>query len=122
MASEHGEHVDVRMGDKSISLGTRDLLPILLLIGAVLSGYLVWLSLDRSMQEHARRQQIQIEQHVLQDKQLIEQTEQIRRMLVILDFNVGRQRKDKLPLDVGIPPSKRKQFLGEETAATDAEE
>ena len=117
--SNEGEHVDLRMGDKSISLGTRDLLPILLLVGAMVSGYLVWLSLDRSLQENAQRGKELFQQHIAQDKQLIEQTEQIRKMLVILDFNLGRTRKDKLPLDIGISPARRKQFLGEEADATE---
>ena len=110
----NGERMEVRLGSRSIGLQTRDLLPILLLVAGIVGGYLIYTNVKAHLQRlDSQHEQIITLLHENQIRILAalqvwrnlvsEQTDDMRRLLVIHELNMGREPKDKLPLEFAPP-------------------
>src|SRR5262245_26170759 len=106
----NGERLSLQIGSKRLGMQARDLMPILLLLGGMVAGYLLYDSLKDMILRHERQHEQVITTiqdnrvkildaiHVWQN--LIDtQTDDIRKMLQNHDLNMGREPQDKLPLD-----------------------
>jgi hypothetical protein len=116
----NGERLELRMGTKTLGLQTRDLIPILLLIGGMVGGYLIYTSVNQSLlrQEHHHEFiQSVLQQNMQQAVSLIRQVQedldehrrQFRKLLQVHDWNQGREPQDRLPLEVPLPDDHKQQ-------------
>jgi hypothetical protein len=110
----NGNHVEVRLGTRSLGLTTKDLIPVLLLLILGVGGYLRFVSLkdqiasivlhQEQIQNGLQANQVQLLEAVHTWQQALqEQTETLRRLLTAHDYNQGREPGDRLPLDVEPP-------------------
>jgi hypothetical protein len=102
--AEEQTNVKGSIAGQTFEIATGNILPILLLLGGLVGGYLIWVQTDKRfdlMQQH----HIRIMETLLKAQQeTTAQTEQIRHLLLIHDYNNGREPHEKLPLE--FDPSK----------------
>ena len=118
MASQGGnsERLDLKVGNRSIGLTTRDLLPVLLLVLVGVLGYYRTKTLEGSLHELALRQEQIREDLKAQNAIVHQQTEHLRSelaqqngliydrtrvlegMLETLNYNINRPLEERLPL------------------------
>jgi hypothetical protein len=121
--AENNERAELKgtIAGQSFSLNTKDIIPVLLLVGGIVSGYLIFVALDGRIttlterQEriltaatahkesviealHAQRALLVEEVHAAQLRQTA-QWEGLRHLLQTHDYNMGRAPGEHLPLD-----------------------
>jgi hypothetical protein len=129
--AENNERAELKgtIAGQSFSLNTKDIISVLLLLAGALGGYLIFIALDDRIttlterQEriltaaaahkdaviealHAHRALLVEEVHAAQLRQAA-QSEELRRLIQVHDFNMGRAPGEHLPLDVSpemLPP------------------
>jgi hypothetical protein len=117
----NGESIQLAVGSKSIGITAGNLVPILLLLGGIVGGYLIFVALDHRIttlidgQErvltalaahkdaviealHAQRALLVEEVHAAQGRQAA-QWEGLRRLIQTHDYNTGRAPGEHLPLE-----------------------
>jgi hypothetical protein len=121
----NGERFELRLGSQSLGLQTKDLVTIVLLLVIGIFGYLIFLSIK---DDHSRLGTQQAQMQDNQYRHLVEATERwrtavdeikemlrgqntrmdgnnqtLRTMLEVLDWNMGRNLDEHLPLQVPLP-------------------
>ena len=96
--ADNGERLEARVGDKAISLGVKDLLPVLVLLLAGLGGYAIW-------QQASQGLAVLYKQH--EDMRLLitevqahraDYMREMVRLLSVAEYNRDRKPEDRLPL------------------------
>jgi hypothetical protein len=111
----NGERVELRLGTQALGIRAKDLLPILLLLMLGVGGYLLYNNIHTGLldvQAHQdtittslsdNRVKILEALHLWQEA-MDAQTDLVRQMLQVHDYNAGRAPAERLPLEV--PPSR----------------
>ena len=100
MADEAPERLEARIGDRSIGITTRDLIPILLLVLVGVFAYLLYQNVRWALQAIFNRQQLILNRLTDQDEKLAFQTREFARLLSILGYNMDRPLDERLPLEI----------------------
>jgi hypothetical protein len=124
-AGQGDERVKLTVGTKTLGLQVRDLLPILVLVGGIVGGYLLYQSVDRGQERLAHQQeQMQALQHqaiahvteIMHQarddlRQLLlehtadmqRQQAEIKHFFAVFQYNQDKPRDQQLPLDLAPP-------------------
>jgi hypothetical protein len=100
MAESSGERIEARIGDRSIGITTKDLIPILLILMMGMGGYLIYQNIRWAMQALFNRQQLILNRLTDQDEKLAFQTREFARLMAIHDYNMDRPPEERLPLEI----------------------
>lgn len=100
MAEEVPERLEARIGDRSIGITTKDLIPILLIVMLGMGGYLIYGNTRWALQAIFNRQQLILQRLEAQDEKLAFQTREFARLLAIHDYNMDRKPEERLPLEI----------------------
>ena len=118
MANQGGnsERLDLKLGNRSLGLSVRDLMPILLLVLVAVLGYYRTKALEGRLQEMTHRQEqirddlkhqntivqdqtMQLRSELRQQNTLVyDRTHIIEGMLETLNYNINRPLEERLPL------------------------
>lgn len=109
------ERLGLKIGGQSVDLATGNLVQIILIALIGVGGYLLYIAVDRRL-EHLREVQVHIidklDHHESADRQEQQalyawretQIDYLRRLLITMDYNLGRAPADRLPLELLPPP------------------
>lgn len=100
MAGNSGESVNLKVGDKSLGITTRDLIPLMTLIIAAIAGYFLWQTISLALRAIYAQQKVILERLMDQDEKLAFQTREFARLISIHDYNMDRPLEDRLPLEI----------------------
>lgn len=134
MTGPNGERLELRIGSKSLGLQVKDILPLLLLLGGIIGGYLIFISVEKELtrlqvgqdkimdymysvtnepvvqkllegqsatKERLREQDEQLhEQTQLLQEALQRQTNEIKRLFSVMQYNIDRPIEQRIPLEV----------------------
>lgn len=96
----NGEQMQLTIGGKSLGIRADSLIPILLLIGVIVGGVLIWMTTQHRL-DLIQGVLVRILEHQAQEKQHAdEHLDAFRRMLEIHERNRDRPPEDRLPLDI----------------------
>jgi len=117
----NGERLELRLGTRTLGLTTRDLIPILLLAILGVGGYLLYGAVSKDLGRLDRQHDqvlTALQQNALRIVDAVqaanahreEQTETIRKMLLLHEVNQSRAPEDRMPLELApetlSPPQK----------------
>ena len=100
MADNGGERLEARIGDKSLGITTKDLIPVLMIIMLGMGSYLIYQNVRWALQAIFNRQQLILNRLTDQDDKLAFQTREFARLMAIHDYNVDRHPDERLPLEI----------------------
>jgi hypothetical protein len=100
MAEPGQERLEARIGDRSIGITTKDLIPVMLIAMMAMGGYLLYQNIRWAMQALFNRQQLILNRLSDQDEKLAFQTREFARLLAIHDYNMDRALDERLPLEM----------------------
>lgn len=100
MAEDAPERLEARIGDRSIGITTKDLIPVLLIAMMGMGAYLIYQNVRWSLQAVFNRQQLILDRLESQDEKLAFQTREFARLLAIHDYNQDRPKDERLPLEI----------------------
>jgi len=125
----NGERLSLQLGTKSFGITARDLIPVLLILGGIVGGYLLYTNVYAGLGRLAAHQEAidatlranqlkmvetlaalekDLGEHRLAIQELLTgQRRTIQKLLETHDYNSGRPPQERLPLDVelgGMPP------------------
>jgi hypothetical protein len=103
----NGERMEIRLGTKSIGITAVSLIPILLLIGGIVGGYLIYQNQMEALRLlYTRQEQLVKEMQALELR--------LKHDLAVHDYNSGREPGERLPLEL-TPPSSPPSHSPQET-------
>jgi hypothetical protein len=103
MADESAE-LKGSIAGQSISIVTKDVLPVLLLLAGLVGGYLVWRQVDYRFETFQAHHLRMFELFIQDQQQRRDQTETLIKQLTILNYNIGRAPEEQIPLGLNGPP------------------
>jgi hypothetical protein len=105
-APSHGngrERLEFKVGGQSVGIATQNLIPVLILLLAMVAGYLVYVGQDSRFEQMHQQHLFLHRSLVHQNELMIEQTETIRKWLLTMDYNLVHPEQ-RLPLDIAPRP------------------
>ena len=100
MAEPSGDSVNLRVGDKSLGITTKDLIPLIVLVGATVAGYFLWQTASHALRAIYTQQRVILERLDEHDEKRSLQTREFARLIAIHDYNMDRPLEDRLPLEI----------------------
>ena len=95
---DNGERLEARLGNKAITLGVKDLLPVLVLVLAGVGGYAIWVQASQGLavlyKQHEQLERLMQEQQMHRADYMREMV----RLLSVAEYNRDRAPADRLPL------------------------
>lgn len=95
---EHGERLEARLGNKALTLGVKDLLPVLVLVLAGVGGYAIWVQASQGLavlyKQHEHLERLMEEQRHARADYMREMV----RLLSVAEYNRDRPLAERLPL------------------------
>lgn len=109
--ADNGERLEARMGNKAISLGVKDLLPVLVLLLAGVGGYAIWQQASQGLAV-LYKQHEQLERLLeAQQGHRADYMREMVRLLSVAEYNRDRPPAERLPLALDpamlVPPAPR---------------
>jgi hypothetical protein len=112
----NGERLELRLGSRAFGLNAKDLLPILLLISGLVGGYLLYTDVHKGIEQleasHLEMikvlhgNELKIVNAIQEWRGVVDhETDVIRRLLLVHEFNQGREPSERLPLEIPPQPS-----------------
>lgn len=105
--ADNGERLEARIGNKAISLGVRDVLPVLVLALAGVGGYAIWQQASQGLTVlYKQHEQLERLLHETQTHRSDYMREMVR-LLSVAEYNRDRPAEERLPLALDpamVPP------------------
>jgi hypothetical protein len=130
--NNNGERLEIRLGTRTLGVSARDIVSVLLVLGGVVGGYLLYTNVHEQLRAVLRHQEVMLDtlqdnrvkileaiglwrglmdeqtQHIRsllgeQEQRLEMQAENIRKLFVYHEMNQHRDPKDKIPLEFPMP-------------------
>lgn len=95
-----------KFAGQALTITTREVIPLLLILLVTVGGYLAWQAQDRRMELMQSHHVRLFDMLLQQNKDRIEDMDHLRRLLVTMDYNLNRPVGSRVPLELTPIPSK----------------